>query len=239
MANKQQILLTIMRCCFESNIHDQLLYLEIIQRLNSRLCIDHVALTPFDCMSVGYFLAFALRTGELLNVTLRSCGIDDHSLGLLLGELSRHAEACPSGDVLQGVTELNISDNSIGDDGMARLATALQANTTMKILDISGNRGIAANGAKSLGRALSVNSSLEELNISWTSIGDEGVAHIANALQTNTTMKVLNVEHCGMSCKGAESLARALSVNSSLKMLYLSGNKVGDDGIAHIACPLT
>ena len=73
--------------------------------------------------------------------------------------------------------------------------------------------------AESLGRALSVRSlnSLEELNISRTSIGDEGVAHIANVLQTNTTMKVLNVSKCGISRKGAESLARALAVNSSLK----------------------
>ena len=136
-------------------------------------------------------------------------------------------------------TWILIVTGNIGDDGIVHLATALKANTTMKVLCISRNHRIAVNEAKSLGRALSVNRSLEELTISNTNIGDEGVAHIANALQTNTTMKVLNVEHCGMSCKGAESLARALSVNSSLKMLYLSGNKVGDDGIAHIACPLT
>ena len=116
------------------------------------------------------------------------------------------------------------------------MATVLQA----KILDISDNCGIAVNGAKSLGRALSVNSSLEELNISYTSIGDEGVAHIANALQTNTTctMKILNVKHCGLSCKGAESLARALFVIRSLEELDISDNSIGDDGIAHIATAL-
>ena len=93
LANKEHILLTIMRCCFEANnSQDQLFFQKIKQRLNGRLCIKFVALTDFDCMSVGYFLAFALRTGEL-NVTLRYCSIDDHSLGLLLGELSRHDEA--------------------------------------------------------------------------------------------------------------------------------------------------
>ena len=114
------------------------------------------------------------------------------------------------------------------------MATVLQA----KILDISDNCGIAVNGAKSLGRALSVNSSLEELNISNTSIGDEGVAHIANALQRNTTMKVLNVSHCGLSDKGTESLARALATSSSLESLDISANSIGDDGIAHIATAL-
>ena len=229
--NKQHILLTIMRCYFEANSQDQLLFQKIVQRLNGRLWIDDVALTPFDCMSVGYFLAFAPRVGKMLNVELHFCSIDNHSLGLLLGELSKHDEACPAG-VLQGVTYLNIEHNNIGDDGIAHLASALRANTTMKVLDISNNHGIAANGAKSLGRALSVNSSLQELNISRTSIGDEGVAHIANALQTNTTLKVLHAKNCYISCKGAKSLGRALSINSSLEMLNIS---IGDEGVAHIA----
>ena len=237
LANKEHILLTIMRCCFEAEIRDQFLYQEIIPRLNGELWFFNVALTPFDWMSVGYFLAFSLRAGELHSVGLPCCRVDDHSLDLLLGELSRHDEACPAG-VLQGVTFLDISGNNIGEDGIARLATALQANTTMKILDIRNNHGIAVNGAKSLGRALSVNSSLEELNISDTSIGDRGVAHIAHALQTNTTMKVLDVSNCGISYKGAESLARTLSFNSSLEELNISYTSIGDEGVAYIASAL-
>ena len=233
LANKKHILLTIMRCCFEAQIEDQSFFQKIIQRLNFRLCIEYVALTHFDCMSVGYFLAFALRAGELESVRLADCSIDDHSLDLLLGELSRHAEACPSGDhdVLQGVTELNISGNNIGDRGIARLATVLQANTTMKKLEIACNSGIAVNGARSLGRALEkVNSSLEELDISRTSIGDEGLAHIANALQTNTcTMKVLIAEYCGILCKGAESIAGALAASRSLEKLYIRGDRLADE----------
>ena len=121
---------------------------------------------------------------------------------------------------------MDISGNDIGDDGIAHLATALQANTTMKILNIGFNFDVAVNGAESLGRALSVNSSLEELHISCTSVGDEGVAHIANGLQTNTTMKVLNVSNCGISDKGAESAAKALAASSSLERLDISVNSI-------------
>ena len=235
---KEHILLTIMRCCFEAEIQDQLLYQEINQRLNGELEIDYVSLTPFDCMSVGYFLAFALRTGELLNITLQNCSIDDHSLCLLLGELSRlNDEACPAA-ILQGVAKLDISWNNIGDDGIARLATALQANTTIKLLCISANFSIAVNGAKSLGRALSVNSSLEKLDISYIRIGDDGIAHIANGLQTNTTLKVMDILDCNISDKGAESLAKALSVNISLEMLNICDNNIGDNGATHIATAL-
>ena len=235
---KEHILLTIMRCCFEAGIQDQLLYQEINQRINGELEIDYVSLTPFDCMSVGYFLAFALRTGELLNITLQNCSIDDHSLCLLLGELSRlNDEACPAA-ILQGVAKLDISWNNIGDDGIAQLATALQANTTIKLLCISANFSIAVNGAKSLGRALSVNSSLEKLDISYIRIGDDGIAHIANALQTNATLKVMDILDCNISDKGAESLAKALSVNISLEMLNICDNNIGDNGATHIATAL-
>ena len=97
---------------------------------------------------------------------------------------------------------------------------------------------ISDKGAESLARALSVNSSLEELDISDTSIGDEGVAHIASALQTNTTMQVLDVKNCGISDKGAESLARTLAASSSLESLDISSNSIGDDGIVRIATAL-
>ena len=104
----------------------------------------------------------------------------------------------------------------------------------MKVLNVS-DCDISCKGAELLARALSVNSSLEELYIMKNSIGDKGVAHIADFLQRNTTMKVLNVEHCGISCKGAESLARALSVNSLLEQLYIMKNSIGDEGVTHIA----
>ena len=135
LAKKQHILLTIMRCYFEANNQDQLLYHELIQKLNGRLRIFEVALSPFDCMSFGYFLAFALRAGRL-SVTLQNCSIDDHSLGLLFGEFSRNAEACPAG-VLQGVTTLNISGNKIGDKGIADIANSLRTNTTISHLNVS------------------------------------------------------------------------------------------------------
>ena len=238
LANRKHILLTIMSCCFEAQIQKQLLYKKIIERLDSRqLLIAYVALTSFDCLSIGYFLAFAPKAEELLSVKLTGCSIDDHSLGLLLGELSRHNEACPAGS-LKGVIELDISGNNIGDDGLVYVATALGAKSTMKVLNIMLSRRIAVNGAKSLGSALAVNRSLEKLNISYTSIGDEGVAHIAHALQTNTTMKVLDVSNCGISSKGAESLATALAASSSLKKLDIRFNKIGDDGITYIVTAL-
>ena len=130
-------LLSYIRCFFEAQIHEQSLYQKITASLDGKLNLSAVTLSPLDCMSVGYFLAFVLRNCRELKVNLLFCGIDDHSFCLMMVELSKHAEACPAG-ALHGVTELNISGNEIGDNGIAHIATALQTNNTLKD---TNNRG--------------------------------------------------------------------------------------------------
>ena len=50
---------------------------------------------------------------------------------------------------------------------------------------------------ESLARALAVNSTLEELDISFNKhICDEGIGYIGTALLTNTTLKILNIRNC-------------------------------------------
>ena len=230
LVTKQRNLLTIMRCCFEAEIQDQSFYQNIILTLNHRLSIAHVVLTPFDCMSVGYFLTFALRTcGELI-VELQGCSIDDHSLGLLLAEFSRHAETCQAG-VLEGVTQLNISGNDFGDKGVAHLANALETNTTIKALRVS-YCSLSSKGAKLLARALVASScSLEELYIYGNKIGDDGIARIATALRTNNTLKWLVCKNDTLTDKAAFSLLETLTRNTSMKFLWLGWSSAGPDKI--------
>ena len=105
------------RCFYEAQTHDRSLY-SIFPRLNGILGMTLVTLNPLDCMSVGYFLALVCRNSRKLRVNLYRCGINDHSFGLMMGELSKHAEACPAG-ALHGVTELDIRGNNIGDKDIA------------------------------------------------------------------------------------------------------------------------
>ena len=76
-------LLGYIRCFFEAQIYDQSLYQEVFTRLNGKMDIFGVTLSPMDCMSVGYFLAFVLRNSRKLKVNLLHCGIDDHSFCLM------------------------------------------------------------------------------------------------------------------------------------------------------------
>ena len=212
-------LLSYIRCLFEAQSHEQSLYQTIISRLNGKLDLHWVVLSPLECMSVGLFLAFVLRHNRELKVDLAHCSIDYHSFCLIMEELSKHAEACPAG-ALHGVTELDISGNGIGVNGLAHIATALQSNTTMKILDIS-QCNISNEWEESLTIALAVNRSLQKLNISGNKMGDNGIAHIATALQTNNTLKTLTIGEETTTDEGALSLAAALTANSSMEYLKL------------------
>ena len=184
-------LLSYMRCFFEAQIIDESFYQQIVPKLDGKIDLSHTTMSPLDCMAFGYFLAFVLRNTSELCVYLMNCRIDDHSLCVLMGELSKHAEASREG-VLHGVTELNITGNEIGDNGIASIATTLETNTTMRTLIVNGCN-ISDVGVKSLAKALTVNRSLHELNMNYNYIGDNGMIQIATALQTNNTLKDLSI----------------------------------------------
>ena len=220
-------LLNYVRCFYEAQIQDQSLYSNFFPRLNGILSMSRVTLSHLDCMSVGYFLALVCRNSRKLSVRFVSCGIDDHSFGLMIGELSKHAEACPAG-ALHGVTELNIRGNKIGDKGIALISTALQTNTTMTRIDIDFCN-MSDDGAKSLARALTVNKTLQKLDVSFNNISDTGIAHIATALRTNNTLKKISIGGETATDEGALSLAAALTANSSMEYFMLHWSSTHPD----------
>ena len=217
--SSQLSLLSYMRCFYEAQVCDHLFYQQIVQKLEGKLVLVGITMSPLDCMAFGYFLVFVLRNTSELCVYLSHCSIDDHSLCVLMGELSKHAEASREG-VLERVTELSISHNKIGDNGIACIATALQTNTTMRTLYIS-ECDISDMGAKSLARVLAVNRSLHDLSIKNNQIGDNGIAHISTALQTNNTLSTLTVGYESVTDEGAVLLSSALTKNCSMEYLEL------------------
>ena len=61
---------------------------------------------------------------------------------------------------------------------------------------------IVTTGASCLGELLKVNNSLQELDMGWNDIGDNGMSSVADGLQYNKTLTYLNVQECGLSVKG-------------------------------------
>ena len=120
---------------------------------------------------------------------------------------------------------LNLSQNSLRDDGVAMLASALEGNTTLKSLSLAETQITLASCAV-LAASLRTNSTLQRLNIADNRIRDDGCISLANALISNSSLTSLNL--CGnqIGNDGAVRLARSLGENerSALEKLNLANN---------------
>ena len=67
---------------------------------------------------------------------------------------------------------------------------------------ISGNCCHHYIGARSLGELLKCNNSLEELDMRWNDIGDDGMSLVADGLKLNRTLTKLDIRECGLTAEG-------------------------------------
>ena len=80
------------------------------------------------------------------------------------------------------LVRLDLSDNSIDDDGAKQIADALKNNHSIKEMDLSDNN-IGDDGVKQIADALKVNYSLEELDLRSNNIGADGEEYLSKILQ--------------------------------------------------------
>ncbi|XP_057691111.1 ribonuclease inhibitor-like [Corythoichthys intestinalis] len=93
--------------------------------------------------------------------------------------------------------------------------------------------GITSQGCVSLAEALKLNPShLQELNLSWNYLRDEGVEILSKGLSSpHCILKVLELSQCEITDKGCISLAKALKLNPShLQELNIWDNRIEEKG---------
>eukprot|EP01107_Rhizomastix_libera_P011662 TRINITY_DN2926_c0_g1_i10.p2 TRINITY_DN2926_c0_g1~~TRINITY_DN2926_c0_g1_i10.p2 ORF type:complete len:104 (+),score=47.56 TRINITY_DN2926_c0_g1_i10:815-1126(+) len=85
--------------------------------------------------------------------------------------------------------ELNLSNNTLGDEGCVHLVEGLKKNKTVKNLNLH-DCDITAEGMKIISSFLSQEGIvLEELNLINNTLGDEGCVHLVEGLKKNKTVK--------------------------------------------------
>ena len=150
---------------------------------------------------------------------------------------------------------------NITEKGCKAIGDALMVNTSLQVLDLSGNSilagvvhiaeslkhnhslleinvvrcGITEKGCKAMGYALMENRSLQVLNLSGNPISDRVAVHIAKSLKHNDSLREINLGNCGITEKGFRGIGDALMVNRSLQVLDLSGNPISEGAVVHIA----
>ena len=114
--------------------------------------------------------------------------------------------------------------DTIGDDGAAAIARAIESEDVVEKLMLS-EAGIGPRGAAALARALESSKTLKELWLGGNEVGDAGAASFGEALRANRHLRELLLYSNGVSDKGAKALAAALPDNYALHRLWLGVNE--------------
>ena len=191
-AKSKPHLVSLLRCLHEAQDPD--LCLHVAERLEYRLDLSEISLSPLDCLSVSFFLSSL--SGKEISVDLNCCTIGD--LGAKC--LSKYLHADNNLDYVGKITiyltsneiheegvlyttrmlpfieHLYLSYNPIGDSGASLIAEAVRETATLNTLILS-NCGITSRGAEDLSRAQAQNiMSPEKLDIG---LGNEEISHAA------------------------------------------------------------
>eukprot|EP00961_Rhodomonas_salina_P166613 2245134-Rhodomonas_salina.1 len=175
------------------------------------------------------------------------------------------------GDALQQckkLISLNLSGNTIGDAGMARLGKSLQAMsfslTSLSLVDSEigvdgakelacvlfdckalvflflGSNKLGNRGMKVLIPALKQCKKLEALDLSSNKIGDEGAEFLCEKLLSFQALTNLFLHNNELGAKSAERLATVLRKRDvPLEDLMLEANQIGDLGARHLQAALS
>ena len=122
------------------------------------------------------------------------------------------------------IEKLNISGNSIKDEGFILLSKGLDDNHNILYLNISNN-DIKSKGIEK-GIFFISDCILYSLNISNNPILNVGIKKLSDSLKNFQNLHKLNVSNCGFEFSGFEHLLNSLQFNKKIEYLNASGNNL-------------
>ena len=133
---------------------------------------------------------------------------------------------------------LNLSGCGLTNEVAEYFSNGLAQNCSVQRVVLCSNQ-VGSTGAVSIFRSLECNTSLEELDLSWSGqlAGGDSEAvgcAIERMLNVNTTLKVLNLSGCGLTNEVAEFFSNGLAQNCSVQRVALCSNQVASTGAVSI-----
>ncbi|XP_058617837.1 NACHT, LRR and PYD domains-containing protein 12-like isoform X3 [Onychostoma macrolepis] len=157
---------------------------------------------------------------QLNTLILNNCCITEGGCHVLAAALNSN----PS-----NLTELDLSENKLGNPGMKIILTLFE-NVQCRLEKLN----ITDEGCAALASAF--NSNLRELDLSRNQIRDSGVTEISSLLRNSQTLQILRLSDCSITEEGYKALSSALRSNPShLIELDLTGNDPGQSGVKQLS----
>ena len=148
-----------------------------------------------------------------------------------LGDMGAEAFAFALRDERCGLTDLNLSDNQISDEGALMLAEAMTLGCKLERLDLSNNQ-IGEAGGVAFAKALASNKTpLNTFKLVRNKLGEESGVAFAQAISSSSTIRTLCLQHNDMGGRSAEALSIALDGNPQLTQLGTEGNALPYSGM--------
>ncbi|KAL1251652.1 hypothetical protein QQF64_019448, partial [Cirrhinus molitorella] len=162
---------------------------------------------------------------KLNTLLLNNSGITEEGCHVLATALNSN----PS-----NLTELDLSENKLGNSGMKSILTLFE-NVKCRLEKLKFNCiSLTDEGCAALASAL--NSNLRELDLCGNMLGNSGVTEISSLLRhSQCTLQILRLSDCSITEEGYKALASALRSNPShLIELDLTGNDPGQSGVKEL-----
>ena len=134
---------------------------------------------------------------------------------------------------------LDMTGTGISDPDFECLARYIHSTTSLEKLRIGRNE-ISAESIGSLCRALSANSSIRTLDMSYFHLTTSHCVFLGQLLRQPIHCRIerLDLAGCGLTSDGVGEVLRGLSDNHSLRELDLRNNQIGSEGVVAVAAML-
>lgn len=130
------------------------------------------------------------------------------------------------------VTNLDLSENEIGVQGIIALSGVIATSKTITCLALSsncfGDDGIITKGG--IASMISKNTSLKELRLSDNCIDPLGAVALAEAFKHNKTITAISLGYNNLCNEGAKAIANMLLDNNTLTSIKLNDSGIGFSG---------
>ena len=222
--SKSEQLLLAARCCIEYN-DDSITRSELAAGLQGCIDLGDCQISVADNRVVIYLLS-RCEPGVITSLRMLNSFLGSKECEELGKSIASH----------HGPTdELDISKNSIGDDGVESFCRALRAShCTLQHLNLSAN-GISSYGIQCLLDALTESQcQLQMLNLAYNDFDNDNARQLSDMLlNQNFPLKNLSVAGCGMQ----DPVIKCLITPSKfhIQHLDLSDNNFAKHGILHLA----
>ena len=173
-------------------------------------------------------LAKLLTLSESLETLSYDNSLSSQSVGIVLSGLRQN----------KSLKKLDMGGSQFSHENMSELGKYLQdSQCTLETLDLFGSH---ISTVSAMAQALTHNSSVKELVLSYNPVADQGAVQLAAMLEQHPqTIVELDLRSCGISTVGGVRLAAALQQNTVMEKLYISDNAIGVDGAKAFATMLT